>query len=125
VAYQDFNISHRVGEDPKNIIFSLKISLFHFLKKIFDFDYTCATNINQCHVWIVNATIISSVIIRAVKLIATTWIRSESKVYNAPYIIVAPKNSFLILHNNNNKKLISKIFNQQENMIKEGGNRLR
>lgn len=49
----------------------------------------------QCQVWTVIATIISSVKMRAVKLIDTTWIKSASNNNNAPYMITAPESRSL------------------------------
>ena len=45
---------------------------------------------SQCQVRTVRATISSSVRMREVKVMATTWTNSDSKSRNAPYIIMPP-----------------------------------
>ena len=57
-------------------------------------DKNSATIINQCHVRIVNATIINSVSIKAVKEIETTWINSSSNNSKAPNIMTPPGNKY-------------------------------
>lgn len=52
---------------------------------------TSATNISQCHVWIVRATIISSVRIREVNVMDTTWMKSWSKRRRPPNIMIPPE----------------------------------
>ena len=52
---------------------------------------TCASNIAQCQVWTVIATIMSSVTMSAENEIDTTWMKSVSNTSSAPYIITAPE----------------------------------
>ena len=49
-----------------------------------------ATSISGCQVLMVRATMVNSVRIRAVKLMATTWINSSSKSNRAPNMIIPP-----------------------------------
>lgn len=55
-------------------------------------DNISAIIIRWCQVLIVSATIINSVRINEVKLIATMWINSPSNIISAPYIITPPEN---------------------------------
>lgn len=51
---------------------------------------TSASNMSQCHVRMVSATISSSVRINAVKVMDTTWIKSWSNRRRPPNIIIPP-----------------------------------